>query len=113
MARKSAGQAALPGLEDTGGRLPTGPTERAAGRDLTALRAQDAVLPDAAAVEVLYRRLARVVDMAARADELYTVAFAGHRLIECHAYLTGARPEPLPDVDPFTLSTAVVDPTFS
>jgi hypothetical protein len=112
MPRRQRDAAPLPGLEDAGRRAP-GPVERAAGADLRTLRGQDAVLPDAAAVCVLYRRLARAVDDAARAREPYTVAYAGHRLIECHAYLTGARPEPVPAVDPFALSAALVDPSFS
>jgi hypothetical protein len=90
-----------------------GVTERAAGADLRALAAQDAVLPDATAVAALYRRLARGVDAAAAEDDGYRVAFIGHRLVECHAYLTGRRPDAPADVDPFGLSAAVVDPSFT
>lgn len=102
----------LPGLEPA----PTparGVVERAAGADLAALRAQDAVLPDAAAVQALYRRLARALDVAVAADEAYTVAYVGHRLVECHAYLTGHRADQVADVDPFAVAAAVVDPTYT
>lgn len=100
----------LPGLGPTSS--PRGPVERAASADLAALRAQDAVLPDATAVGVLYRRLARAVDQANAANEAYTVAYVGHRLVECHAYLTGHRAEGPADVDPFAVSAAVVDPSY-
>jgi hypothetical protein len=103
-------QPALPGLEPARSR---GAVERAAGADLAALRGQDAVLPDAAAVEALYRRLARALDVADRAGEAYTVAYVGHRLVECHAYLTGQRADQLADVDPFAIAAAVVDPSFT
>ena len=70
------------------------------------------MLPDAAAVEALYRRLARALDAADRAGEPYTVAYVGHRLVECHAYLTGQRADQLADVDPFAVAAAVVDPAY-
>lgn len=100
----------LPGLEPPRAR---GVVERAAGADLAALRSQDAMLPDAAAVEALYRRLARALDVADRAGEAYTVAYVGHRLVECHAYLTGQRPDAAGEVDPFAIAAAVVDPSFT
>jgi len=100
----------LPGFEPP---VPArGVVERAAGADLAALRAQDALLPDAAAVEALYRRLARALDVAAAHDEAYTVAYVGHRLVECHAYLTGSRADQVADVDPFAIAAAVVDASY-
>jgi hypothetical protein len=90
-----------------------GPVERAASADLAALRTHDALLPDASALAVLYRRLARAVDVASAAGEAYTVAYVGHRLVECHAYLTGHRADQPADVDPFAIAAPVVDPSYT
>jgi hypothetical protein len=108
--RSAPEQPVLPGLT---GRRRIGSAEKAASLDLRRLRAQDALMPNATAVEQAYRLEARILDETVTAGERYTALMAARRLQEIHAYLTG-RADTLPsDIDPFALSSPVVDPTFS
>lgn len=108
--RPDPAQLALPGVRP---RRRVGAAERAAALDLRRLRAVDAVMPNATAVEHAYRLCARVLDEAVAAgDEHHTAAMSARRLQEIHAYLTGHLEAPPTGLDPFALSGAVVDTTF-
>jgi hypothetical protein len=87
-----------------------GPAERAAAVDLRELRRTDGLLPNATAVQVLYRRLARAIDQADAEDAGGRVGFLAAHFTRTHAYLTGVALEPLADVvDPFALAPPLRD----
>lgn len=66
--KKSPDQLALDGTAEA---YRKGPTERAAERDLTALRKDKSISAGVAALEVSYRLAAREVDRAERGEDLW------------------------------------------
>jgi hypothetical protein len=67
---------------------------------------------DASTLELLFKRLARAVDVCTAEGEWGRVGYLAPQMRATYFDLLGRGPDAGSDVDPFGVSTAVVDPTF-